>query len=113
MRSPLEVTYDEIVKNPYLCVDNPLGRRPDWDGSIVLWEGNQDPKNKNSAVFRVVLNSNKSLSYFKYDRRYNEYVPVSYLQPRRFFRRKGSEVPPGVIRIEVFANGRMTRTPDR
>lgn len=112
MRSPLEVTYDEIVKNPYLCVDNPLGRHPDWNGDLLLWEGNQNPKDKNSAVFRVVLKKDKSLRYLRYNKRDGEWVPVKTLEPRRFFRRKDEEVPPGVIRIEVFANGRVKRTPN-
>jgi hypothetical protein len=113
MTSPLEITYDEVVANPYICEENPMGRRPDWDGSILLWEGRQNPKDLQSANYRVTMNKDRSLRFARFDKRHNEWVPVPGLEPRRFFRRKDDAGPaPGVIRIEVFSDGRVKRTPN-
>lgn len=109
MRSPLEITYDEVVANPGICRDNPMGR-PDWNGNVTLWEGRQNAKDLRSPIFRVVLTKSGVYEFYKFDKRYNEWRKIPALEPRRFFRRKNDKVPKGRVRVEVFANGRVKRT---
>lgn len=111
MRSPIEVTYDEVVANPYVCESNPMGRRPYYDGSVLLWEGREDPKNLSSSEYRVVMEKNRKLHFYKLNKRFDEWVEIPALEPRRRWFRKAENPPPGVIRIEVFADGRTKRTP--
>lgn len=110
MRSPLDITYDEVVENPLICKENPLCKTRSLTGELVIWEGRKDHKNIRSQVFRVVLDRYDRVKYYKFDKRYNEWVPVRRLEPNKMFFRKQEKVPAGVVRIEVFSNGRVKRT---
>lgn len=110
-RSPLEVTYDEVQANPWVCENNPLASRPDVLGNLTLWEGLQNPKDKSSPVFRVIKTKMGSLRFDRFNKRDNEWRMVPELPKRRFFRRKSEGVELGVIRIELFDNpSRTVRT---
>lgn len=100
--SPLKVTYDQVQADPWICRNNPLGKRPDVFGNLVLWEGKQNPNDKNSAIYRVLLARLGILRFERFDKRTNEWVGVQELPKRRFFRRKADRPAPGVVRIELF-----------
>jgi len=110
MRSPLEIRYDEVVKNPGICRENPMSSTPGIDGSILLWEGFENHNNKQSPMYRVFLMKNGLFQFKKLNKMYNEWRIINRLEPIRFFRRKKENVPEGRIRIEVYANGNTKRT---
>jgi len=112
MKSPLEITYDQIQANHFICDENPLDGEVDMLGRILLWEGHYNPKDHKSPSFRVYRHvSTKQFIFQRYDKRVNEWVLVHELKARRFFRRKEDDGPaPGVVRIEMFLPNRTVRT---
>lgn len=110
MISPLDITFAEIVLSPEIARKNPLSKKRDINGKILLWEGYEKAHDCKTPLYRLYEDAQGNFKYYRFNKQTNAWISVPKFEVKKPYFRRTAKPPKGRVLIELFANGRMTRT---